>query len=65
MPLFHSAHKLPEDWDEPQIANVIANALDLKAVVNKLATINTWQLEGTITLSPAQYSVITVRSWRG
>lgn len=60
MPLFHSAHKLPEDWNQPQIAEVMKNALDVKAAVNKLATINTWQLAATITLNPKQYSLITV-----
>ncbi|XP_046743314.1 isoleucine--tRNA ligase, mitochondrial [Diprion similis] len=58
VPLFHSAHKLPTDWDQPSIAKMIESALNIKAAVTRLATINTWELAATITLNPAEYSVI-------
>ncbi|XP_048504759.1 isoleucine--tRNA ligase, mitochondrial isoform X2 [Athalia rosae] len=60
VPLFHSAHKLPEDWNQPQIASVVKDALNINSAVKTIATINTWQLDATITLSPTQFSVISV-----
>ncbi|XP_024942364.1 isoleucine--tRNA ligase, mitochondrial isoform X2 [Cephus cinctus] len=60
VPLFHSSHKIPESWKQPQVVKVIDAALRLKAELNKENKVNTWQLAATAIVDSNDYSLLSV-----
>lgn len=60
VPLYHTEYKVPETWNQPEIAAHVERALDLRTIVNILAEQNTWELSGTVTASKNDYESLSV-----
>lgn len=60
MPLYHTEYKVPETWNQPEIAAHVETALRLRSKVNTLADRHTWELSGTITASKDNYESLSV-----
>lgn len=60
VPLFHTGHKLSDDWYRPQVADVINAVLEVKTIFNKLTNTNTWKVAVTVTVNADRYSLLSV-----
>ncbi|XP_032673080.1 isoleucine--tRNA ligase, mitochondrial isoform X2 [Odontomachus brunneus] len=60
VPLYHTEYKVPETWNQPEIAAHVERALNLRSIVNTLADQNTWELSGTITASKNDYESLSI-----
>ncbi|XP_008551084.1 isoleucine--tRNA ligase, mitochondrial [Microplitis demolitor] len=49
VPLYHSTHTLPNDWDMPKIEKIMNVALEVKSILNRETKSNTLELETTVT----------------
>jgi len=61
IPLYHIEHKVSETWYQPEIAQHVETALNLRSKINTLADRNTWELSGTITTPENVYNSLSVR----
>ncbi|XP_051156540.1 isoleucine--tRNA ligase, mitochondrial [Leptopilina boulardi] len=58
VPLFHSGYKQTNNWNQPEIEEIIKVALLIKEKVNKFADKNTWELKATIRVEMNQFSLL-------
>ncbi|EZA61699.1 hypothetical protein DMN91_004103 [Ooceraea biroi] len=60
VPLYHTEYKVPENWYQPEIAEHVQTALNLRNRVNTLADRNTWELSGIVTAPEDDYSSLSI-----
>ncbi|XP_043279296.1 isoleucine--tRNA ligase, mitochondrial [Venturia canescens] len=60
VPLHHSAHILPDNWNDPDVESVVNTALLMRKHVNKLTRTNTWEFNATIRTNAEQFAALSV-----
>ncbi|XP_014477342.1 PREDICTED: isoleucine--tRNA ligase, mitochondrial isoform X2 [Dinoponera quadriceps] len=58
--LYHTEYKIPETWNQPEIAAHMETALHLRNKASTLADRNTWELSGVITASRSDYESLSI-----
>lgn len=62
VPLYHTEYKIPETWNQPEIAKHVKTVLNFRSKVNTLADRNTWELLGVITAPKTDYDSLSVNT---
>ena len=60
MPLFHSGYKQMENWNQPEVEEIVKSALLLRDGINKLAKVNTWELNATVRVNSSKFALLRV-----
>ena len=61
MPLFHTKHNLLENWNKPEVKEIVDKALGVKSEINKLTSQNTWLSNATVIVNSQDFEILSVR----